>query len=204
MILKSIFDNLTFGELSSINLGGKHLGEIDPNNYKEVIVHINMAVLELYKRFPIKLSEELIQATVDTTTYIVTSRVLQILEVYASSEPDTVPFEWSIANYNKQSFYLPYETDELLRVVYSEYPEVIDADTVDVDTYDVFLPDELLEALLLYVAGRVYSAVSNDGVQEGMAYMIRFEQSCKEIKRLGTLDNNRADGMAKSKRRGWV
>lgn len=54
MTLKEIFDQLTFGELSQLNLGGAELGEIDGNNYSRIIPHINLAMTALYKRFNLK------------------------------------------------------------------------------------------------------------------------------------------------------
>lgn len=54
MTLKEIFDQLTFGEMSQLNLGGSDLGEIDGNNYVRIIPHINLAMTALYKRFNLK------------------------------------------------------------------------------------------------------------------------------------------------------
>ncbi len=54
MTLKEIFEQLTFGELSQLNLGGAELGEIDGNNYVRIIPHINLAMTALYKRFNLK------------------------------------------------------------------------------------------------------------------------------------------------------
>ena len=54
MTLKEIFDQLTFGELSQLSLGGAESGEIDGNNYVKIIPHINLAMTALYKRFNLK------------------------------------------------------------------------------------------------------------------------------------------------------
>ena len=57
MLLCDIFDQLTYGELRNLELGGVDADGMDPINYTEVIPHINLALLELYKRFPLKTNE---------------------------------------------------------------------------------------------------------------------------------------------------
>lgn len=54
MKLSEIFDQLTYGELSQLNLGGGEAGAINESNYKQIVAHVNMGLLALYKRFPLK------------------------------------------------------------------------------------------------------------------------------------------------------
>lgn len=54
MKLSEIFNQLTYGELSQINLGGEALGQISPANYKKIVPHINLGLTALHKRFWLK------------------------------------------------------------------------------------------------------------------------------------------------------
>lgn len=54
MKLSEIFNQLTYGELSQIHLGGADVGVIDETNYPKIMAHINLGLTALYKRFPIK------------------------------------------------------------------------------------------------------------------------------------------------------
>ena len=54
MTLQDILDQLAFGELSQISLGGGADGVIDVSNYKRILPHINLGLMALYRRFPLK------------------------------------------------------------------------------------------------------------------------------------------------------
>lgn len=61
MTLQEIFDQLTYGELSQISIGGGEAGVIDANNHERVLSYVNLALLALYKRFPLKEAELTVQ-----------------------------------------------------------------------------------------------------------------------------------------------
>lgn len=54
MKLKEIFDQLTYGELSQIAIGGSALGSIQPADYSKLVSHVNLGLTALYKRFTLK------------------------------------------------------------------------------------------------------------------------------------------------------
>lgn len=58
MYLSEVFDALSHGELSQLYVGGEDDGVgIDRCDYPKIVSHINLALSELYKRFPIKTGE---------------------------------------------------------------------------------------------------------------------------------------------------
>ena len=57
MNLQEVFDQLTYGELSQLSIGGREAGAIDKANWGNVIAHINLGLTALYKRFPLKESQ---------------------------------------------------------------------------------------------------------------------------------------------------
>lgn len=54
MKLIEIFNQLTFGELAQLSMGGMDAGEINDKNYDAVLSHINLGLTALHKRFPLK------------------------------------------------------------------------------------------------------------------------------------------------------
>lgn len=54
MTLQEIFDQLTYGELSQLSIGGGEAGAITPANYGKIVAHVNLGLTALYKRFPLK------------------------------------------------------------------------------------------------------------------------------------------------------
>lgn len=54
MKLSEIFTQLTYGELSQISIGGGEAGQINQTNYDKMVAHTNLALIALYKRFPLK------------------------------------------------------------------------------------------------------------------------------------------------------
>jgi hypothetical protein len=54
MKLSEIFAQLTYGELSQLSLGGAEQGVISEANHNQVLAHVNLGLIALYKRFYIK------------------------------------------------------------------------------------------------------------------------------------------------------
>lgn len=54
MRLSEIFEQLTYGELSQLSLGGADIGGIDSGNYKAITAHVNLGLTTLHKRFNLK------------------------------------------------------------------------------------------------------------------------------------------------------
>lgn len=74
MKLKEIFDQLTYGELSQLSIGGDEAGVISPANYDRVLAHVNLGLTALYKRFPLKEGRVIVELQAGRTTYPITSR----------------------------------------------------------------------------------------------------------------------------------
>lgn len=85
MLLSDIFDQLTFGELRHISLGGYESGGIKPSDYLVVVAHVNMGLRNLFSRFPLKHKELLIQQHDWITNYILDKKFAESNK--ASSEP---------------------------------------------------------------------------------------------------------------------
>lgn len=74
MKLKEIFDQLTYGELSQLSLGGGDAGAINPTNYDRILAHINLGLTALHKRFNLKEQSFVLELQPNQTTYPIHSR----------------------------------------------------------------------------------------------------------------------------------
>lgn len=73
MYLSELFNHLSYSELTQLSVGGEPQGVINSANQANIITHLNLGLLELYKRFPIKLNSVSIQQTLGITNYVLDS-----------------------------------------------------------------------------------------------------------------------------------
>lgn len=73
MYLQEVFDQLTYGELSQLSIGGQPAGEINTMNFPQVLSHLNLGLTALYKRFHLKEGRLLLQLVTGTTSYEIKS-----------------------------------------------------------------------------------------------------------------------------------
>jgi len=217
MTLDQIFDQLTYGELASLAIGGVNESKILVKDYPNVISHINLGLTELYKRFTIKTEEVIIQQYEQIETYYLDSKyaesndesvepikyimdsvfepftdnVLKIQEVY--DEAGELLFKndseqhWSIYTPTYNSIQLPYPiNDNNLSVIFKANHAKISPTITDPTVVELELPISHLEALLFYVASRIYSGMGTaESIQESSNYLMKFEESCKKLDSLG-------------------
>lgn len=74
MKLQSIFDQLTSGEFSQLNIGGAGQGVIDDTNMDKVVAHINLGLTDLFTRFELKSGTVILKLLMGQTTYPMTSK----------------------------------------------------------------------------------------------------------------------------------
>jgi hypothetical protein len=74
MKLQEIFDHLTSGEFSQMNIGGAGQGIINDSNVDIVVSHINLGLTALFTRFELKVARTLLQLQADQTSYLLSSK----------------------------------------------------------------------------------------------------------------------------------
>jgi len=113
MLLHDLLNQLTFGELFQLEIGGNNELGIQPVDFPKVIPHINLGLIELYKRFPLKIDEVIIEQYDQIQTYYLRSKYAQ--SNIESKEP---------IKYIADSIYKPFK-DGVLRIetVYNELGE---------------------------------------------------------------------------------
>jgi hypothetical protein len=129
MNLQEVFDQLTYGELSQLSIGGGTVGELSESNYPRVLPHVNLGLTALYKRFPLKEGRVLLDLMTDVLTYTIHSK-------YAFSNP--VPA--TPGNYLIDTVAAPF-TDDVLKIERSLTDAGIELQINDLsDFYSVFTP----------------------------------------------------------------
>jgi len=247
MLLSDLFDQLTYGELSQLEMGGVDEVGIESKDYKRIIPHINLALTELHKRFLIRKEEVVLDCFDHIEDYTLHSRfavtntaspepykyihdseyepfqdnVIKIEKVFNEDGQElyldeTDPYiirtelnlttqkRWSVHTLNYNTIQIPYPMHEnALFVEYRAEHEKIQIAGLDPTKVEVKIPSYLLEPLLLYIAGRVYSNLGGNSAQEGIAYMGRFEASVATIDRLNLVNKANATNQ-KLEVNGWV
>jgi len=161
-----------------------------------VLGFVNLGLLELYKRFPLKEAEAIITLRDGKTTYKLDGtdpdvstdsdkELLIITGAYTTSddgfvEEMTMNDEDDIMGINTPSYNtveIPATAEGVLvSIIYRATPKFI----TSVDDL-LPLPPQLLEALLNYVGYRGHGSVSGELNTENQSHYVRFENSCKRV-----------------------
>lgn len=212
MLLKEILVKLCEGEFSDLALGyqvdDKPLGE----NYAKIVRYVDMGVLELHKRFPLRLKElniqqdELLQNYQLDSNYAVsnTSSVEPFKYILDSEEDPFVDSDFLCIDGVLDSLGCPLplnDTMDAYSVYTAGYNTIIVPYLLDMGTFTVKyrashgnLDSELDPSLvkvkfpyshleaLLYYVA--YRAMATTSADLSNAYMMKFEQSCNKLKEL--------------------
>lgn len=111
---------------------------------------------------------------------------------------------WSVHTpaYNAVQVPFPARENQMI-VIYRAGPEMIPLEAVDPELYDVALPQTLLEALLLFIAARVFSTRDTDEHHEGKAFMKKYEDACARYEIAGISQKDDTPN-TKLEKAGWV
>lgn len=239
ILLKDIFSLLASGEFSNLSLSKDRNGNIDEADYGKVIGHINLALVEIYKRFKLKEEEIVLHVNPIVTTYylrpefmtslenISTTRYIQrptdsdgslnIIEIKDIFDAD----ENRIVLNNR--FYTPYirqSSDDTLKItgiteattlsiILQSYPSpIVLDDDFDINTYKLDISKNILEAILNYVAARVYKPIgannSTTNADKGSSYDHKYELACQKIEQFGLHIDDDDKDPDKFSRQGWA
>ena len=223
------FAQLAIGNM----IPGETESEPDPENYEKLIRHINMGLTEIYKRFFLLSREVDIQQHEEISTYLLHSKysvtvgteptlyvrdtidepflddILKIEEVYDEGGDkyflNDVSEDLSLYTPSYRSIQVPYPDDDVtMSVQYrANHPKIIYAANMEPEDIDVSVPNSLYEALLYYVASRVFASLGGDGGVESNDYFQRFENSCRKVDELG-LEVQAEPGDWRFDTHGWV
>ena len=181
--LKDIFSLLATGEFSNLAIGKDHRGNIDEAEYGKIIRHINLAVIEIKDIY----DEQEKKVTLNNRFCVPYIKQLS---------DDTL----KITGLSKRTKF---------SVVFQAYPQLIILnDSFNLDIYHLNIPTTIVEAILYYVAARVYKPIgannSTEGADKSSSYDHKYELSCQKIEHYGLdIDDDNKD-INKFHKQGWV
>jgi len=236
--LKDIFSLLASGEFSNISITKDHRGNIDEAEYGRVIGHINLAIVEIYKRFKFLEDEVILHAFPHISKYYLRSdymttadriserkyiectddstsiNIIEIKDIYDDLEKKVtlnnrfcVPYIKQLSNDTLKITGLEQATT--FSIVFQAYPQLILLDdSFNINTYSLNIPTTIIEAILYYVAARVYKPIgannSTEGADKSSTYDHKYELSCQKLEHYGLdiTDNDKDND--KFHNQGWA
>lgn len=172
-----------------------------------IVDYINLAMIALYARFPLKVEEAMLNLQTAKTLYkldgtdvdvevnggpIVEDDVLAVLDAFdergrigVNDEADDL----SIFTVNYNTIQVPIAVEgSYISVMYQAAPEeveYVDSGDGTATDVDVMLPKQLLEPLLHYIGYRAHGAVEGNVQAENNTHLMRFEAACKKAETMG-------------------
>lgn len=204
MTVGQVIDLANNGELKGIKVAEKP---------SVVLGYLNLGVLELYKRFQLKVEEYIVELVDNVDIYMLPADCMWIIAAYGEVDirsTETVnqlpineednPLSINTVGWNK--IQVPVSvTGAYLSLIYVASPATYTMDDLDVE---INLPSQMIEAVLAYIGYRANS-IKDTGVQtEDSVYYQRFEASCEKLRSYGMFNS---DDMYMNKRlatRGFV
>jgi hypothetical protein len=187
MTVQDFITLVRYSELNNISVG---------DNTDAIIAFINLGLIELYTRFPLKVEEHIISLEEGTTFYDMPSNFMYPLEAYretpeanstalvkVSINKEEDPYSIFFPDWNSVQIPLV-ATGAYISIIYVAKPAPI-LNTVEGLAADLDLPDTLLDALSSYVGYRGHLGVRGDAEAENNAHWIRFDRNCKKARELG-------------------
>jgi hypothetical protein len=185
MIVQDIVNAAKYSELSSTAV---------KENTDAILTFLNLGLLELYKRFPLKTAEVTYPIGSTTLLYSLPSNFMYPVAVYGENYKGELDLETKIP-VNEEgsdlSIFIPNHKQVQIpsaiegtrvSVIYVTKPETYTQDDLG---SDVDLPETLIEALLHYIGYKAHIGIRGDAQAENNAHYIRFDASCKKARELG-------------------
>jgi hypothetical protein len=203
MIIQDVVSLAKYSELSGVAV---------KNDINAITAFINLGLLELYKRFPIKVEEHLVSLVDGSYYYEMPTNFMYALEAFGEipegSEEKSVSIPINDEDNVASIMFVDWNTVQIpsaitgghVSIVYVAKPNRVTATQAEDGVTELDLPDTLLEALLSYVGYRGHLGVKGDSQSENNAHLQRFERSCLKVEELGI--GSPADSMSMDERIG--
>jgi hypothetical protein len=238
ILLKDLFTMLSTGEFSNIALSRSATGTLNESEYEKVIGHINLGLVEIYKRFRFLENEMNLHVRPEVTTYYLRPERVVSLENITESKYLERPGDYEgFLNILEITGIFDESGNELVMnnrfstpairqlavdtlkitgltasaiysVVYQAAPsKIVLDDEFDPDQYQLPIPDTIIEALLYFIAHRVYKPMgannSTANADKSAGYQQQYELCCQKLEMYGLAPQN-DDRENKFEEEGWA
>lgn len=166
------------------------------DDYDALIAFLNLGLIELYTRFPIKVEEHVVELFESTTEYQMPDNFMVALSAFGEV-PDDIPENVAPITINEESdpysiFFPDWDTVQIpavangsyISIIYIAKPETV-VNTAEGLEAKLELPAPLIDTLASYIGYRAHLGVRGDGQAENNAHWQRFERSCVKARELG-------------------
>lgn len=190
MTIRQVIDLAKSSELTGLPVASKD---------ETVLGFINLGVLELYKRFTLKVEEWLVALEDDKSYYTAPEDFMWIIAAYGEVGSDSVeqvnilpvneednPLSINTVGWNKIQVPLSV-TGAYISIIYAATPKHYGTADIN-DTIDI--PPQMLEALLSYIGWRANSTIDTGVQTEDSVWYRRFEDSCSRVEIKGFTNAN--------------
>jgi hypothetical protein len=214
MTVREVMDMARFGELRNLKLGQYET--------EAIVSYINLGLLELYKRFPLSIKEELIELLDSTNAeYTLPTDFMWLVAAFGevpenqtnfltyelSINDENDPYSVNTVGWNKVQIPSSIQGD-FVSLIYAAAPDtdsriVLDEAGAYLDK-DIALPPQLIEPLLFYIGYRAHGAMDGNIQSESNTHYMRFDKSCQKIKTDGMFTNDDMNMRYRVSERGFV
>jgi len=171
--------------ISLIQIRSQHIGVTEDTH--SMIIFINMALSELYRRFNLSIKSETIVTSPDLALYELRNEDVQILlslfektgrELVQSDVLGSSCYDYKMVNY--KSFLLNKPKDGYLYAVYKASPIPLK----DIED-KILLPDCMLNPMLTYISYLTNDTINRDNKNEASMFIQLFDKQCQELENQG-------------------
>lgn len=201
MTIRQVIKLAQTGELNNIAV---------KKDIEAIVGYINLGLIELYKRFPLKVEETIVTLEDGKDIYDLPANYMWVVAAYGEVPADSNmavyllpineednPLSINTVGYNQLQ--IPLAIDgAYVSIIYVASPNLINYDTVlDKFTDDngdeiteLELPVQMVESLLHYIGYRAHAAMDGNIQAENSTHYTRFEASCNKIEQRGMYNND--------------
>lgn len=162
------------------------------NDTEAVLSFINLGLIALYTRFPLRTEEHIIDLIDGKTIYDLPADFMHITGAFEASGKGVAinlpineegnPLSVNTINFSQVQIPLSI-TGTYVSIVYAAKPPYLTTDDLD---REVPVPPQLLQPLLNFVAFKGHGAVRIDGQGQADIYYMRYKRSCDDVEKQGT------------------
>lgn len=214
MTVQEVIDMARFGELRNLKLG--------VSEPEAIVSYINLGLLELYKRFPLSVKEEIIELVYSPNNeYTLPTDFMWLITAFGevpenqskestrelSINNENDPFSVNMVGWNKIQVPVALE-GSYISLIYAAAPDVTQRVLIGEDTSyltkNIALPPQLIEPLLFYIGYRAHGAMDGNIQSESNTHYMRFDKSCDKVQKEGMFTNDDMSMLYRVRERGFV
>ena len=212
MTITDLIEDARYGELAQSSLAKKLLStdSTQVEAAERVFVsYLNQGLIELFKRFDLRLEEVQIPTFANQTLYPIADPLLNSIAAVFSETGDEYPLNIdddinSVSTPSYNVIQVPNPSDgSVIFVIYHSAPDRL-VWSADMSAVLVPVPPVLLEAILYYIGFKAHASVDAKLDAESNSFYQRFEVSCKNIIKLGSLTRDSLQAGTKLEDNGFV